>query len=224
MCLSLCETVWAACFMWAACITTINTALSQTKWILRSSEIEHISPKARCNCATYSGVIILSRNTVWSCSLPFYGRMTLWIQIVCLSFLHPGEFYFKTTFEASAKNKNKKKTRAVYLSADISSHLVRPPLSFAFLCCSYWQAFFFCCNKRENYSFPAVMILDCVLRSPHNIGLDLLYDWTPLSWQKKKRSQTNNDIPNKSKQVMMSQIPKLDLFSFKLCRKIQTEK
>lgn len=108
ICLSPCETVWAACFMWAACITMINTALSQTKWILWSSKIEHISPKARGKCATYSGAIILSRNTVWSCSLLFYGRMTLWIHIVCLSFLHPGEFYFKTTLEASAKGKKKK--------------------------------------------------------------------------------------------------------------------
>lgn len=124
ICLSPCETVWAACFMWAACITTINTALSQTKWILWSSEIEHILPKARGNCATYSGVIILSRNTVWNCSPLFYGRVTLWIHIVFLSFLHPGEFYFKTTLEASAKKKKRRKKQTVYLCADVCSHIV----------------------------------------------------------------------------------------------------
>lgn len=114
--LSACETVRAACFMWAACITTIHAAVSQTKWILCRSEIEHISPKARDNCASYTSVIILSRNTVWSCSFLFIWQNEFVDSDCLLQPLHAREFYFKTTLTAEAKKP------AVHDSTDICSH------------------------------------------------------------------------------------------------------
>lgn len=79
--LSACETAWAACIIWVACITTIHAAVSQTKWILCSSEIEHISPKARDNCQIWQCYNLVKKHCLeLFCFLFFsssYGRMTL---------------------------------------------------------------------------------------------------------------------------------------------------
>lgn len=127
--LSTCETVRAACFMWAACITTIHPAVSQTKWILCSSEIEHISPKARDSCASYTSIIILSRNTVWSCSFLFIWQNEFVDSDCLLQPLHAREFYFKT-YSWSKKP-------AVYDSTDICSY--SQAMSFV-SCCQCWRA------------------------------------------------------------------------------------
>lgn len=97
--LSTCETVWAAC------IITIHAAVSQTKWISCSSEIEHISPKARDNCQIHQCYNLVKKHCL-ALFVFFPLHMAGWLlDLGCsLQPLQPSEFYFKHTLNAEAEN------------------------------------------------------------------------------------------------------------------------
>lgn len=121
--LSTCETVWAACIMWAACITTIHAAVSQTKWILCCSEIEHITPKARDNCQIRQCYNLVKKHCLELGGVCFF--LLIWRDDFLGSgcSVQPSEFYFKNTPKAKAEN----------LQFTVGLSLTSLP--FVYLCC-----------------------------------------------------------------------------------------
>lgn len=103
ICLSTCETAWATCFTWAACIITTH-AVSQTReGFLQLGNRTHLARSKR-RLSQHSGVLISSRDPVWSSSFHFMWHNDCGFRLFSSAFLHPSDFIPEASLTALRPN------------------------------------------------------------------------------------------------------------------------